>query len=129
MRSKTAGYLTRTWSLKSFDLLAEDLMALRHVPYDVAELVKTQPVTLRVADDDVLALEQAIQRGVDLLAKEVDRLWMSGLPAPAKKLERQLVLLRGLISILGDDDVLSTETGEERHHSGELVQADRQVVA
>ncbi len=115
--------------MKNFDLLAEDLMALRHVPYDVAELVKTQPVTLRVADDDVLALEQAIQRGVDLLAKEVDRLWMSGLPTPAKKLEQQLVLLRGLISILGDDDVLSTETGEERHHSGELVQADRQVVA
>lgn len=115
--------------MKTIDLLAEDLMALRHVPYDVAKLVKTQPVTLRVADEDVLALELAIQRGVDLVAKEVDRLWMSGLPVPAKNLEQQLCLLRGLIVMLGDDDVLSTETGEGSHHSGELVSPDGQMVA
>jgi len=115
--------------LREFDLLAEDLMALRHVPYDVAELVKAQPVTLRVADDDVLALELAIQRGVELVAKEVDRLWMSGLPAPAKDLEQQLCLLRGLIVMLGDEDVLSTETGKGSDHTGELVSPDGQVVA
>lgn len=87
-------------------LLSEDLMALRHVPYEFAELAKTQSVTLHLMDHERRPFEEAMRRGAKGLRKEANRLMLEGRADQAQGAAVQAGLLEGVIELLtaGEED-------------------------
>ena len=88
-------------------LLTEELMALQHVPYEFAELAKTQAVTLHLMDHERRPFEEAMRRGAKGLRKEANRLMLEGRPEQAQGAAAQAGLLEGVIELLtaGEEDV------------------------
>ena len=81
-------------------LLTEDLMALRHVPHEFAELAKTQAVTLHLMEHERRPFEEAMSRGAKGLRKEASRLMLEGRTDQAQGAAVQAALLEGVIELL-----------------------------
>jgi len=81
-------------------LLAEDLMVLRHVPYEALETVKTQHVTLHLNAFEAREFARAVERGAKNLRKESTWALQDGRTDQGMAAARQAGMLEGVLEIL-----------------------------
>lgn len=81
-------------------LLAEDLMVLRHVPYEALETVKTQHVTLHLDALEAREFASAVRRGAKNLRKESAWALQDGRTDQGMAAARRAGMLEGVLEIL-----------------------------
>ena len=81
-------------------LLAEDLMVLRHVPYEALETVKTQHVTLHLDALEAREFTSAVRRGAKSLRKESAWALQDGRTDQGMAAARRAGMLEGVLEIL-----------------------------
>lgn len=81
-------------------LLAEDLMVLRHVPYELLETVKTQHVTLHLNDWEAQEFTSAVRRGAKNLRKESAWALQDGRTDQGMAAARRAGMMEGVLEIL-----------------------------
>lgn len=81
-------------------LLAEDLMVLRHVPYETLETVKTQHVTLHLNAFEAREFTSAVRRGAKNLRKESAWALQDGRTDQGMAAARRAGMLEGVLEIL-----------------------------